>query len=107
HVSCVKAVFDPAQADRIAQSARKMFLVAAVRIHFQNAGADVFLFFTGIATAADGNVELAVANRDSAREMPAAVLVTQTVIWKSREHFGLRAWRQFAASVFVTQQVIG
>src|SRR6185436_940643 len=100
-------VFNPTQADSIAQTSRKVLLVFTVGIHLQDTRAHLFLFFTGIATAADRYVDLAVAaNRDSARQMPAAILVVQAVVRKSCQYFRLPAWLVFPGSVFVAQQMI-
>ena len=85
-----KSAFDPTQPHGIAQAARKMFLIFAVRIHFDNAGANVFLFFTRVTTAAHRNVDLSVTtNGNRTSQMPAAVLVIQTIVRKSSEHFRL------------------
>src|SRR6185369_17930558 len=108
HVRGVEFSFDPTKSHGIPQSPRDVFLVRAVRIHLQNAGATFFLLFTGVATAADCDVDLSIAtDNDGARQMPASVFVSKSVSGKGRQHLRLACRRVFACFITITDELIG
>src|SRR6185369_14622161 len=80
HVGRVKLVLRPTKTDRVSQTAREIMLVRAVRIHLQDAGANLFLLLARITTAADRDVDLFIADEHRARQMPATVFVAEPVI---------------------------
>src|SRR5436190_2991858 len=86
------------QADRITKSASKNPLVRAVWIHLQNRRADLLFFDARIAARTDRDIHLAVRPKcNGPRQMPAAVLVTQTVIGKRRQCLRPLVGRSFFA----------
>src|SRR5215217_4575822 len=108
HVRCVELAVYPAKTDRIAQTAREVMLVLAVRIHLKNAGANFFLLFTGIATASDSDIDLSIAAGDHrARQMPATVFVAESVVRKSCQHLRLARRSVLAGLVTITHKTIG
>ncbi len=86
---------DVVEIDGVAQAVRDDVLIAAVRIHDGERGADGFFFLAGVAGGTDGDVEVCGAVQlgegDGAREMPAAVLVAEAVVGEAGEDLGLGA----------------
>src|SRR4051794_12289774 len=107
HVGRVQLIADPLEADSVSQTLRVNSAACAVRVHLNHGRTDFFLLFASVGRASDRNIELAVWPKgERARQVPAAILVAQTVIWKSCEHLRLACGRVVAVAIAIADQTV-
>src|SRR5690349_10182521 len=93
HVCDNELTINPTQPNGISQAARKVTLILAVWIHFEDACPDIFLFFAGIAATSDRNIDLIIRSKcDCACQMPTTVLIGEAIIGKCGENLRLARW---------------
>ncbi len=99
------------QVYRVAQPGCDDLLVLAVGIHRRQCCADRLLLATGVATAAycyeEADAAMEFSERYRASQMPAAVLVVQTVVRVVRQYLRRSGGRVVPGVVLVSQQPIG
>src|SRR5205085_11678945 len=78
-----------------------------VHVHLCYGRSNLFLLFASVAGTSDGNVELSVrTKRECARQMPAAVLVVETIVGKRCEHLRLARGSVIARMIAIAYETV-